>query len=107
MESLNAWQETMALLPGTSVFVRLYTSGQALTTGSKSQYELHFKKWRLRKNLTKPEWCQIIRFMKGQPTDGDKIQVTFNGSVLSKERVARELARYGSIEQRHEKYRVG
>jgi hypothetical protein len=45
--------------------------------------------------------------MKGQPTDSDKIQVTFNGSVLSKERVARELARYGSIEQRHEKHRVG
>lgn len=80
---------------------RCVTNVQALIVGSKSQYELHFKKWRLRKNLTKAEWRKIIRFMKERAVRSEHIEVRFNRTVLSKERLDREIARYGSVKEGH------
>jgi transposase len=67
-----------------------------LTTVSKSQYELHFKKWRLRKNLTKAEWRKIFKYLHEKAHQVEQIEAIFNGAVLPRERILREITRYGS-----------
>jgi hypothetical protein len=67
-----------------------------LTYRSKSQYENHFKKWGLRKNLTSLEWRQTIRYIKQNSLLGEQVQVLFRNVAMSPERVFREIARYGS-----------
>jgi hypothetical protein len=67
-----------------------------LTSRSKSQYENHFKKWRLRKNLTSVEWRQTIRHMKQNSLSGEQVKLLFKGAEIPRERIIREIARYGS-----------
>ncbi|KAH8706951.1 hypothetical protein GQ44DRAFT_818173 [Phaeosphaeriaceae sp. PMI808] len=62
---------------------------------SKSQYEIHFKKWRLRKNLSKSEWRKIIQFMNEKGVSSETHQLRLNQTALPKERILREIARYG------------
>jgi hypothetical protein len=80
----------------TARYVYPITSVHALMVCSKSQYELHFKKWRLRKNLTKAEWRKIIKYLHEKAHQIEQIEAVFNGSVLPKERIIREIMRYGS-----------
>ncbi|KAH7371717.1 hypothetical protein BKA66DRAFT_182043 [Pyrenochaeta sp. MPI-SDFR-AT-0127] len=71
-------------------------------TASKSQYELHFKKWGLRKNLTRREWRMIIKFLRSGVLRSEPFELLFNGVVLSKERIAREMARHRSMKEKYE-----
>jgi hypothetical protein len=70
-----------------------------LMPASKSQYETQFRKWRLRKNLTKLEWKRIIRYLNQNTLDLEHREIVFQGVVLSKDRVLREIARHGSINE--------
>jgi hypothetical protein len=70
-----------------------------LTTSSKSQYELYFKKWRLRKNLTKAEWRKIIKYLHEKAHHVEQVEALFHGFVLPKERITREITRYGSAKE--------
>jgi hypothetical protein len=75
------------------------TAVHGLMICSKSQYELHFKKWRLRKNLTKAEWRKIIKYLHEKAHHVEQVEALFNGSVLPKERIIREITRYGSTKE--------
>jgi hypothetical protein len=76
------------------VISTLHLNRHSLTAGSKSQYELHFKRWQLRKNLTRSEWEAIIRFMNARALRVEQIELVFQGTVLPEARVLREKARY-------------
>jgi hypothetical protein len=67
-----------------------------LIPDSKSQFESHFKKWGLRKNLTRVEWRRLILYMKQNSISDEQVQILFKDTEVSRERVLREIARYGS-----------
>jgi hypothetical protein len=67
-----------------------------LTISSKSQYEFYFKKWSLRKNITRAEWRKIIKYLHEKAHHVEQVEAVFHGFVLPKERISREITRYGS-----------
>lgn len=80
-----------------------------LTLNSKAQYEIQFKKWNLRKNLTNEEWDYVhvcIRKRKREEKDSD---VYFNLTKIPEKRIKKELSRrypisykdFGGISNNH------
>lgn len=70
---------------------------------SKAQYELQFKKWRLRKNLSRKEWISIIKYIRERKITLERAEAFFNGASISRDRILREIARYGPAIERAEK----
>jgi hypothetical protein len=101
LETKDGVIEYMKIHHGFTARYRYYSviSRTALTTYSKSQYESHFKKWRLRKNLTRAEWRQIIRYIRLKSFSGEQLEGLFKGTVISSERILREIARYGTTKE--------
>jgi hypothetical protein len=66
-----------------------------LILSSKWKYEDHFRKWNIRKKLTKAKWKDIIRFMRQRALFHDRVELLFDGVPLSQERIDRAIARYG------------
>ncbi|CAN9202332.1 unnamed protein product [Alternaria alternata] len=63
---------------------------------TKSQYERHFRKWELRKNLTGLEWGIIIRYMRKHSIHPEQVEVLFKGHEIPQKRVLQEIARRSS-----------
>jgi len=66
---------------------------------SKSQYERHFRKWELRKNLTTAEWAATIRYLMKNSIDLEQVEVLFKGREIPQNRVLQEIARRSSRTQ--------
>ncbi|KAH6882176.1 hypothetical protein BKA58DRAFT_14788 [Alternaria rosae] len=64
---------------------------------SKSQYERHFRKWELRKNLTTAEWAATIRYLMRNSIDLEQVEVLFKGRGIPQNRVLQEIARRSSF----------
>ncbi|KAH7126608.1 hypothetical protein B0J11DRAFT_526008 [Dendryphion nanum] len=65
-------------------------------TATKSQYENQFRKWRVRKNITRKEWRTIFREFSQRPTHSQQTNIVFKGVIISKDRIEREQKRYQS-----------
>ena len=70
---------------------------RSLTLRSKSQYERHFRKWELRKNLTTAEWAVTIRYLTRNSIELDQVEVLFKGRGIPQNRVLQEIARRSSL----------
>jgi hypothetical protein len=71
--------------------------GQSLTLKSKSQYERHFRKWGLRKNLTTTEWVMVIEHLRSNSASLEEVEVLFKGREIPQKRVLQEIARRSSL----------
>ncbi|KAF2678237.1 ankyrin [Lentithecium fluviatile CBS 122367] len=86
-------------LEGKDGVIVIMTKGHAFTA-SKSQYETRFKVWKIRKNVKRNEWPPILKKVRKRKRLGKDSEVTLNGTVISKERIEREISRYGLTEGR-------
>jgi len=68
-----------------------------LTLKSKSQYERHFRTWKLRKNLTTDEWVTTIRYLKKNSIRLEQVEVLFKGREITQGRILQEIARRNSL----------
>jgi len=73
------------------------TRRRILIPRSKSQYERHFRKWELRKNLTTVEWAATIRYLTRNSIDLEQVEVLFKGREIPQNRVLQEIARRSSL----------
>jgi hypothetical protein len=92
MGSSSTWESITTFMLGMHIIA---SKLHKLTPASKSQYETQFRKWRIRKNLTKSEWKRIIQNLNQNALDLGNWEIVFQGVVVSKDRVLREIARYG------------
>ena len=52
------------------------------------------KKWSVRKNITKREWCKLYWMEQERDQAGESSKVLFNGKLISNETKTREWERY-------------
>ena len=52
------------------------------------------KKWSVRKNITKREWCKLYWMELDRVQAGESSKVLFNGKLISNETKMREWERY-------------
>jgi hypothetical protein len=64
---------------------------------SKSQYELHFKKWQFRKNRTAGEWKIVARKLRERKNQRKESEVVLNGKAINPKKLRKETLRYGSM----------
>jgi len=86
----------MVLSLGTSIAASHSTKSNNATQ-SKSQYERHFRKWELRKNLTTAEWAATIRYLTRNSIELEQVEVLFKGREIPQNRVLQEIARRSSL----------
>ena len=60
----------------------------------KSQYELRFKKWGIRKNRTSKEWKAIESAVTEREAKGKETEVRIDGKPISEKKLRKEMARY-------------
>lgn len=60
---------------------------------SKSKYERRFKKWNMRKNLTREEWITVGRKVKKRKLHGKESEVYVDGALIPKRKVRKETMR--------------
>jgi hypothetical protein len=92
MESSSSWESITTFMLGMYIIASM---PHELKPTSKSQYETQFRKWKIRKNLTKPGWKRIIQYLNQNVLNLEHCEIVFQGVVLPKDRVSREIARYG------------
>lgn len=67
-----------------------------LNPRSKAQYELHFKKWGFRKNLTKEEWRVVDHKIGKRKREHKESEVLLDKFLIESKKVKRATLRYGS-----------
>ncbi|MCJ1280611.1 hypothetical protein MMC21_008440 [Puttea exsequens] len=72
-----------------------------LFTASKTQFELHFKKWDFRKNLTKDEWITLTDKIKKRKRDDKESEVCVYQLPMDPKKVKKAISRYGSTSTMH------
>ncbi|KAH8820743.1 ankyrin repeat-containing domain protein [Xylogone sp. PMI_703] len=69
---------------------------------TKSQYELQFKKWRFRKNVTAADWKTVACIIKRRKQEGEESIVTLYGNEIPPKRLRKQILRYGSTPEASE-----
>jgi hypothetical protein len=64
------------------------------TARSKGQYELQFKKWKLRKNMTKDEWKFVLHRLEKRRREGKDSETFFDNSLVPMKKIKKEMARH-------------
>lgn len=65
-----------------------------LANPSKSQFELHFKKWNFRKNLTSEEWSAVAHKIAKRKRDDKESEVYIDGLPMKLKKVKKAISRY-------------
>jgi hypothetical protein len=70
------------------------TNKAAKPFDSKSQYDLQFKKWNLRKNLNKNAWKFIHCRLEKRKCQGKESEIYFNNVLVPNKKVKKEISRH-------------
>jgi hypothetical protein len=76
----------------TPIGAQMYKSAKPFD--SKSQYDLQFKKWHLRKNLNKNAWRFIHYRVEKRKSQGKESEVYFNNTLVPDKKVKKEISRH-------------
>jgi hypothetical protein len=66
-----------------------------LNLRSKAQYELHFKKWEFRKNLTKDDWKIVGPKIGRRKREHKESEVYNHGNLIQSKKIRKAISRYG------------
>lgn len=68
---------------------------------SKYQYEKHFGDWKWSKNQKREDWERLLALVQQRSREGKDTDVRVNGIPQSRNKIRRELSRYGrAVSQR-------